>query len=145
MTNILCGDIPSNKISLGLLITRIVLGLGMTLHGYPKIQAPFTWLGDKVPGIFQALAAGSEFFGGICLILGLLTPIASLGIISTMIVALFMVHIPQGHPFVAKGGPSCESASIYLAFGILFLLCGSGKYSLDTKFNLKSKCPFSNK
>ena len=60
----------------------------MTMHGWSKIQNPFGWMqGAPVPGFLQALAALSEFGGGLALIVGLLTPFACLGIMSTMFVA----------------------------------------------------------
>ncbi|MGA3193274.1 MAG: DoxX family protein [Candidatus Bathyarchaeia archaeon] len=103
-------------------------------HGWPKIQNPFGWMppGSPVPGIFQALAALAEFGGGIALIVGLLTRLASLGIASVMVVALATVHLPHGDPFVGKpGGPSFEPAAVYLACAVLFLLLGPGRISLD--------------
>lgn len=120
--------------SIGLLCLRLVMGTAFILHGWPKIQHPFDWMGPEasVPAIFQMLAAVAEFFGGMALIVGLLTRIASLGIMANMIVAIGMVHLPHGDPFVGKpGGHSYELAAIYLACAILFVLLGPGRYSLD--------------
>src|SRR5262249_55734082 len=92
----------------GLLVVRLVVGTAFALHGWPKIYGPLHWM-EKMPSpppaAMQALAAVSEFGGGIALILGLLTPLAALGIAGTMIGALAMVHLPQGHPFVNTFGP----------------------------------------
>ncbi len=122
--------------ALGLLVLRVVTGLAFSFHGWGKIQHPFTWMdvmGDEAaPGIFQALAAVAEFGGGIALILGLLTPLAALGIAGTMVVALAKVHLPHGDPFVnPQGGASYEPAAGYLAQMILFLVVGPGKISAD--------------
>ena len=120
--------------SVGLLVLRLVMGAAFILHGWPKIQNPLGWMGPEapVPAIFQALAAVAEFGGGWALIVGLLTRLASLGILSTMVVALAMVHLPHGDPFVGKpGGPSYELAAVYLACAVLFVLLGSGRVSLD--------------
>jgi putative oxidoreductase len=66
------------------------------------------------------------------LIVGLLTRLASLGIMTNMIVALAIVHLPHGDPFVGKpGGHSYELAAIYLACAVLFVLLGPGRYSFD--------------
>lgn len=130
------GSFVGGRAAWGLLVVRVVFGLGIALHGWGKIQHPFTWMGPDapVPGFLQALAALSEFGGGIALILGLLTPLALLGLAITMIVAITMVHLKAGHPFVARGGgPSYELAALYLAVSLLALITGPGKLSLDAK------------
>jgi putative oxidoreductase len=120
--------------SVGLLGLRLVMGAAFILHGWPKIQHPFDWMGAtaSVPAIFQLLAALAEFGGGMALIVGLLTRLASLGIMTNMIVALAIVHLPHGDPFVGKpGGHSYEPAAVYLACAVLFVILGPGRYSLD--------------
>lgn len=119
-----------------LLIVRVVMGVAFILHGWPKIQNPMGWMnamgGEGVPSFLQALAALAEFGGGIALLLGLLTPLAALGIVCQMLGALFMVHFPMGHPFVAAtGGPSYELPLVYLALAILLLVLGPGRWSFD--------------
>ena len=124
--------------AVGLLLLRLVTGAAFILHGWPKIQNPFGWMNrpevsSQVPGVLQALAAFSEFGGGAALILGLLTPLAAVGIACTMVGALTMVHLPQGHPFVGtRGEPSFELSLGYLATAILMLLIGPGALSLDS-------------
>ena len=119
--------------SVGLLVLRIVAGSAMALHGWPKIQNPMGWMGDNapIPGPALALAAIAEFGGGVCWVLGLLTPLASALILGTMAVAATTVHIKAGHPFVSTGGPSYELASLYLSIALMFLLVGPGKLSID--------------
>lgn len=64
---------------------------------------------SPVPSFFQFLAALSEFGGGIALIIGFLTPIASLGIAFTMAVATFFHEVVMKDPFVnLTGGSSFE-------------------------------------
>jgi putative oxidoreductase len=120
--------------ALGLLVLRLVTGAAFMLHGWPKIQNATTWMGPEapVPGALQAAAAASEFGGGALLILGLLTPLAALGLMGTMIGALGMVHIPKGDPFVGMPGQSsAEPAAGYLAIAFMFLMVGPGTFSVD--------------
>lgn len=125
---------PGNQASIGLLFLRVAMGIVFILHGWPKIQNAFSWMGTDsgVPGIFQAAAAVAEFGGGIALALGLLTRFSALSIAGVMVGALALVHIPHGDPFVGKpGAPSSEPATVYLVCALLFVLVGPGRFSLD--------------
>ncbi|WP_428637086.1 DoxX family protein [Shewanella sp.] len=53
-------------------------------------------LGLPMPEVMVALAAGSEFLGGILLILGLATRLISIPLMVTMAVAAFSVHWKNG-------------------------------------------------
>lgn len=136
------GDYLGGRAAIGLLIVRIIFGVGIALHGWGKIQQPFSWMGPDagVPGILQFLAALSEFGGGIALVLGLLTPVAMVGLAFTMLYATVMVHMKAGQPFVAQGGgPSYEKAALYLGVALLVIFTGPGALSLDAKlFGKKS-------
>lgn len=116
------------KPSVGLLVLRLVFGIAFMLHGWGKIQAPFNWMGPDapVPGILQALAALSEFGGGLAMILGLLVPLATLGMAITMAVAM-QVHISKGDPFVQ----GWELAAVYFSMSVMLMLVGPGRFSLD--------------
>ena len=130
MNRFLAPPLLGTRTSTGLLLLRLVAGLAFIFHGWGKIQAPFSWMGPEgPPGILQFLAAISEFGGGILWILGLLTPLASLGILFTMLGALFIAHLPNGDPFI--GG--YELPLVYLVVAVLFLLAGPGRFSLDER------------
>ena len=136
MRRVFYPDWLGGRAAVGLLLLRVVMGTAFVFHGWSKIQNPLHWMdmkGDSgVPGALQALAALSEFGGGIALVLGLLTPLAALGIAGTMGGAIGLVHLRMHHPFVASSpGPSYELAAVYLAAAILLLLVGPGKLSLD--------------
>jgi putative oxidoreductase len=122
----------------GLLAVRVVAGSGMLLHGLPKLQkGAFEWMGpdSPVPAPLQAAAAIAEFGGGVCWVLGALTPVASFLIGCTMTTAIFMAHMSQGHAFVSKPGePSFELAAVYLSIAVLLLLVGPGLLSADAIF-----------
>ncbi|MCT7655557.1 DoxX family protein [Oceanimonas sp. NS1] len=90
-------------------------GIILAAHGAQKL---FGWFGGYGlegtgqwmasiglgPGYLMALLAGSaEFFGGLALLLGLLTRPAALVSAVTMLVALFSVHIDNGL-FMANNG-----------------------------------------
>jgi putative oxidoreductase len=122
--------------AVGLLVLRLVVGSALMLHGWPKIQNPFAWMGLDAPvsGFLQALAALSEFGGGLALVIGLLTPLACLGILATMGTAVTMVHLAKGDPFVAPHGwqgGSYELALVYFSVALTVLLVGPGKLCLD--------------
>jgi putative oxidoreductase len=124
----------SLRVSAGLFVLRFVVGLAFMHHVFGKIQQPFNWMGPEatVPGILQALAAVSEFGGGLAWMLGLLTPLASFGLLCTMGVAVYFHNIIMGDPFVSQtGGRSFEPALVYLCVAVMLLLAGPGRLSLD--------------
>ena len=116
-------ETASMRVSLALLGLRLITGVAFIVHGTKKAMNPFGWMGPDAgtPAIFQALAALSEFGGGIALILGLLTPLTSLGLMATMAVAA-LTHIMRGDGFVQ----GYELASVYFFISTLFLLVGPG-------------------
>ena len=135
--------------AVGLLVLRLVVGVAFMLHGWDKIQHPFSWMDrpgqppSPMPDILQALAALSEFGGGLALIVGLLTPIAAFGIACTMAVAIMTVSLPMGQTFVAKPGKSSyELALTFLAIMLMMMFVGPGILSLDALlFNKNRKVP----
>jgi len=129
-------SILKSPLHIGLLVIRIGIGASFIAHGLPKLLGgPETWeqLGgavqyigiDFAPMFFGFMAAISETFGGLLLMLGLFfRPILVL-LISTMVVAMFY-HIGNDDGFSAISHP--------LELGILFaglMFTGSGKFSLD--------------
>ncbi len=117
-----------------LLVIRLVVGSAFMVHGWSKIQNPFGWMGEDAfaPGIFQALAAVSEFIGGAAWILGLVTPLASLGILCTMAVASSYHLFMRGDPFVSTTGEaSAELALAYLGVALVLMAVGPGRVSVD--------------
>jgi len=97
-------------------------------HGLGKMP-PSTGFIEAVgkmglPSVFAWAAGISEFAGGLCLALGLMTRIWSgfLGI--TMAVAAFFVHASD--PFATK-----EKALLYFFVFVCLTLTGGGRYSFD--------------
>jgi putative oxidoreductase len=120
------------RAGVALLLLRVAAGAAMMHHGWSKIHNPLAWAGptSQIPAFLQALAAVSEFFGGLGWVLGLLTPLASFGMACTMGYAVFKHAVERGDPFVGKGG-SYELALLYLMMSLALLLTGPGRYSLD--------------
>jgi putative oxidoreductase len=128
------------SLSLGLLVLRVVVGLTMAGHGAQKV---FGWWGG--PGLkawtegvarmrirpavpFAWLAALAELGGGLLLALGLLSPLGSLAIIGTMLVAIATVHWPNGFWNTKRG---YEFNLTLIAAVVAVGLAGPGTYSLD--------------
>src|SRR3954447_25944035 len=96
-------------ISIGLLIIRLVIGLSFMAHGAQKLFGWFGGYGLKgtggwmesigiKPGVTMALLAGlTELIGGALFVLGLLTPLASVMIAGTMVMAIVKVHGANGY------------------------------------------------
>lgn len=127
---------------MGLLFLRIFMGYAMAMHGMDKMSHPFGWMDQGpqpsgVPGFLQGLGAAGEFFGGLGLIFGLLTPIAALGVMSTMFVSmLFLLGMPGPHYFMNAPMSSPKSASLevnlaYFIFALTLFLTGPGLLSID--------------
>jgi putative oxidoreductase len=122
------------------LILRVPVGLILAAHGAQKL---FGWFGGYglegtgqwlasiglAPGTLMALlAGGAEFFGGLALVLGLLTRPAALVSAFTMLVAIFAVHIGNGL-FMANNG--YEYALTLFAATAALAIQGSGRLALD--------------
>lgn len=124
----------------GLLVLRFFVGMGMMAHGWGKIQKPFAWMGsDGVHGGLQALAALSEFGGGLAILLGFLTPLGAAGVLATMIGAWYFAHFNDPWLRYNSKGPSFELAALYGSLALTLILTGPGRFSLDALLFGKNK------
>ncbi|MDZ7970326.1 MAG: DoxX family protein [Nostoc sp. DedSLP03] len=139
---------PDGFPGLALLLLRVSLGWLFILHGYPKITHLRRWAESlKTPVFLCFLSAASMLGGGIFLIIGFLTLLATLPILCSMIFAIYL-HITGGKPFVAQDPylipqeqyqgalgqgepPSWEKAFMYCVMLIAIAVLGPGAYSLD--------------
>jgi putative oxidoreductase len=123
-----------------LLLLRVVVGGLLFGHGAQKL---FGWFGGAGftasrnmlaahwhlrPATFWALLAGlSETSGGLLLALGLFSPLGSLGVVASMLMAIRLGH--WGKLWAQKGG--MEYPLTLLTAGLVAGLLGPGPYSLD--------------
>jgi putative oxidoreductase len=119
-----------NTLSLSLLILRLTLGGLIIPHGYQKLMT-FASKSSTFPDFYHighstsmALVIFAEFFCGILVVMGLLTRLACIPLIITMVTAVFFAH--NGKIF-GDG----EHAALYLGGFIVLLFAGPGKASLD--------------
>jgi putative oxidoreductase len=89
------------------LVMRLALGAILIAHGYSKVFKGFHHHMDMVaslslPAWMAYLSAGTEFFGGIAIVLGLFTRFFSLAVLIEMGVAIWKVHLKNG--LVGPGG-----------------------------------------
>lgn len=127
-------------------ILRVPVGSILAAHGAQKL---FGWFGGNglagtaqwlssmgiEPGYLMALlAGGAEFFGGLALVIGLLTRPAALVAAFTMLVAIFSVHIGNGL-FAADGGYE-YALTLFVAL-IALAVQGGGYLSVDNALSEK--------
>ena len=118
---------------IGLLVIRLGLGIIFLIHGTPKLTGgPVKWaqLGsamkifglDFLPQFWGFMAAFSETFGAVCIMVGILWKPACGLLSATMLVATF-VHISAHDPFRVFSHP----LSLLVVF-IGLIMVGPGKY-----------------
>ena len=128
------------------MIVRVVLGVVLFAHGSQKLLG---WFGGpglsatlrtfrdqlRIPVPLACLAIAAEFFGGLGLIVGLLTRIAALGVAITMAVAMVTVHLKYGlfmNWFGEKQGHGVEYHLVVIALAVVVMVKGAGAFSFDS-------------
>ncbi len=127
---------------LAVLLLRLVVGLLLAGHGSQKLFGWFGghgikgfagWLGSVGfrPARAWALLGGiCEFAGGLLFALGLFSPLGSLGIAASMVMAISKVHWPK--IWATEGG--LELPLVNLAVVVAVGITGPGAVSLDGAF-----------
>ncbi|WP_448211316.1 DoxX family protein [Colwellia sp. MEBiC06753] len=133
-------NIFTSNATLASLPLRLAAGVIFAAHGSQKL---FAWFGGYgldgtgqwmesiglAPGFLMALLAGSaEFFGGLLLIVGLLTRPTALVLAFTMLIAIFSVHFDNGL-FMSNNG--YEFGLTLFAMSLALMFQGGGRFSLD--------------
>ncbi|MBA3317262.1 MAG: DoxX family protein [Gemmatimonadales bacterium] len=115
-----------------LLILRVVLGIIMLYHGWPKLTdlggtiEGFAGMGVPLPALSAIFATVAEVGGGLLLLVGVLTDIAGLLVALDMLGAITFVHAKNGFG-ADKGGFEFQLA--LLAMGLAIALAGPGRFS----------------
>ena len=131
MTTIINTNFKTSQVDVTLLIIRVGVAVLMLIHGIPKLQMIFT--GGEIqfpaviglsPAVSLALAVFAEVLCSILILIGLGTRWATIPLIITMLVAVFIFHLND--PFANQ-----ELGLLYLFLYVPLLILGSGKYSVD--------------
>lgn len=127
------------------LILRVMLGLVMFPHGAQKLLGWYGGFGFSgtlgfftdtmhLPWIVAALVIIGESFGSLGLILGFLTRFTAASLSVIMIGAIATVHWSNGFFMNWSGkqaGEGFEYHLLVIGMGLVLLLAGGGKWSVD--------------
>jgi putative oxidoreductase len=117
------------------LFARIVVGWVFLwsgwgkLHNLPAVTENFIGWGIPFPHLLTPFVSGVEFFGGLFLLLGLMTRISAGALGVTMIVAIISAKWPEVNGSLENllGFDETE----YLALFLWLAIAGAGRWSLD--------------
>jgi putative oxidoreductase len=120
-----------------LLVARVVVGVIFMIHGAQKLFGAFGGTGlsafVQIVGPLGYLVTIGEFFGGLGLILGLLSRFSAASIILIMLGAIGMVHGQFGFFMNWTGKQAGEGFEYHLlVIGILLpiLIAGPGRFAI---------------
>jgi putative oxidoreductase len=104
------------------LVMRLALGAIMIVHGYHKVFGGFhhhmeTVASLGLPGWMAYLSTGTEFIGGIAIVLGVLTRFFTLAFLIEMSIAIWKVHFKNG--LMGQGGYEFPMALAAIAFALV--------------------------
>ncbi len=120
------------QISVGLAVLRVAVAAVFINHGRQKlfvygfagVTGAFTQMGVPFPGIMGPLIGLLEFFGGIALLLGLLTRLLAVGFVCDMLGAIVLVQLKRGFS-------AYELEFLLLGSSLALALTGAGRFSVD--------------
>lgn len=125
-------------------LLRLGAGFSMVMHGYPKLFGPkpgpkgfaqaLQSMGFPAPLFWAYLVSATEFFGGICLILGLLTRPAALVLAIEFLVIILKVKWSKGFLLQNEGWE--WDWALFTMF-VALLLTGPGYAALDNLLRIE--------
>ena len=120
----------------GIALLRIVVGIVFVMHGQQKlfemgvggVGGFFASLNVPAPQLVAVVVSWLETIGGLALILGVLTRLFGLLLTGDMLVAMLLVHRPNGF-FAGNGG--IELVLLLGAAALALALTGPGALAID--------------
>jgi putative oxidoreductase len=124
----------------------VVVGIVFLAHGLQKVlqfgiggfAGNLEGMGVPLPLFFAAIVTLVELLGGAALILGLFTRVAAVLVAIDMLVAILMVHLPNGFFTMSNG---FEFPLTLLGASIGLVLAGPGEPSLDKVLATRASNP----
>lgn len=116
----------------GITLLRVVLGLILIVHGWPKLRSlkktaeSFGTMGFRPGGFWALLVTVVEFFGGLALILGLYVQVAA-PLVAVEFLVINIWKLAKRQSFVS----GWEFDLLILAAALAVFTLGSGALSLD--------------
>ena len=133
----------STGLDAGLLLARIALALPFLYHGSGIAFGAFGGPGlagfsafTHLPLLVAALVGYGQFLGGLGILFGVLSRLASAGVGLIMLGAVLVVHLPKGYD-VTKGG--FEHALALLILALALIATGPGRLTLARFLPLPKK------
>lgn len=125
---------------LALLLGRLAVGLLFVstgwgkVHNIPKVTMFFESLHIPAPGFHAVLVGWSELLCGSAIVIGLLTRLATVPLIVSMIVAILTAKLPDIHGIFDLVG---ADEFTYLVVLVMLAVLGPGRVAIDHAFARK--------
>ncbi|MCC7254066.1 DoxX family protein [Hyphomicrobium sp.] len=130
------GPVYGNLAEFAETLLRVVAGLALVTHGFPKILNPLGPVGmvesigffPGPPEVWAVLLAITEFFGGILIAIGLLTRPAAFAALIGLLVTVYFHWILK-----SEGYAGAEKSILWVAIMFYFVIRGANSQSVDAK------------
>ena len=121
------------QLNLGLAVLRVAVATIFIRHGAQKlfvfgfagVSGAFGHMGVPFPGLMGPRIGQLEFFGGLALVIGLLTRLVALCLVFDMLGAILLVQLKRGFS-------GYELEFLLLGSSLALVLTGAGRFSVDS-------------